>query len=378
MRMKTRKIVVVHITQAGGGVDIGIQNISRFIDDRRFESHIIQPPGDGCFKTKSGRQIRQHFVSFGREIQPYSDAGALFHILRVLNRLKPDLIHAHSAKGGLIGRLAGRILNIPTLYTPHAFSFLSAESGIKGRVYLYIEKLARLFTHRFLACSQSELEIGNKIVGIAGKKSRVWQNCIDPALFKIPRKKVFEFQYFCICGRPSHQKNLEYLVEIMNKLKTKGSELKCIITGVGHYSPLKQAIEKKIKAFHLEDNILMIKWLSHQESMNIMSNAMFYVSTSRYEGLPFSIIEAAALGKPVIATDVYGNRDCVVHGETGFLFPLDATDEVSDTIIRMENNHALRARLGINATAYINDKFNIVKTIGGLEDIYLEAAGTSF
>ncbi len=373
--MMSRKINIAHITQAMGGVEIYIQNVLRYLDDSRFQSDIILPPGSYDFRTGNGKSINPFFVPFTRRISPFKDLKALVYTIRHLRKIQPHIVHAHSAKGGVIGRLAGRILGIPTIYTPHAFSFLSTPSKMARKMYILIEKLCLPLTTALLACSGSELELGYHIIGFPRSRGKVWLNSVESGNPSIRKKKEeFQFPYICTFGRPSYQKNTEGIVSLMRSLQKYGTGLKCLIVGVGHFSPLEKKIREAIKRFNLEDRIIMLGWRKREDCLSILANAFCYVTTSRYEGLSLSILEAMSLGKVVIASDVTGNRDCVENNKTGFLVSLNDHEKMAELIINLEKNKELKKSMERQARRLFYQRFDITKTIGSLENIYISVA----
>jgi glycosyltransferase involved in cell wall biosynthesis len=160
----------------------------------------------------------------------------------------------------------------------------------------------------------------------------------------------------------------------MRSLQKYGTGLKCLIVGVGHFSPLEKKIREAIKRFNLEDRIIMLGWRKREDCLSILANAFCYVTTSRYEGLSLSILEAMSLGKVVIASDVTGNRDCVENNKTGFLVSLNDHEKMAELIINLEKNKELKKSMERQARRLFYQRFDITKTIGSLENIYISVA----
>ena len=117
-----------------------------------------------------------------RSLNPLNDLKALREAVKIIRKEKPDVIHCHSAKGGIIGRTAGWITGVKTFYTPHAFSYLCTPSKLKRWVFMTIERLTRFETY-VLACSESEQEMAIKEVGYSKEHALVWHNgqCASPS-----------------------------------------------------------------------------------------------------------------------------------------------------------------------------------------------------
>ena len=131
--------------------------------------------------------------------------------------------------------------------------------------------------------------------------------------------------------------------------------------------------EEKIKEEDLKDTILLKPWISHEECLNIMRGSMFYITTSRYEGLPLSVIEAMSLGKPVIASDKVGNKDCVCDNINGYLLPLD-TKLFAEKIVSLWKDENKRKEFGSESRRIFLADFCIDSQIDKLINIYRNAA----
>lgn len=375
--MNSCPIKVVHITQALGGVEKALANIVSHLCDRNFRSFIIGPKGNYAFRSSSGRPISAHVVPFVRQINPLADWVALVRTALLLRRIRPHLVHAHSAKGGFIGRLAARWLGIPVVYTPHAFSFLSHPSAAFTKAYILLEKTAKHWTTLLVACSPSERRQAVETVGFSDARTVVWPNAIDPATLACRQKRPFDFPYICTAGRPSYQKNLEMLIEVMEVLVERRLPIKCVVVGAGEYSPLEDRIRQMIISCGLENHMSMLGWLSHDETTNIVAHSICYVTTSRYEGLPLSVLEAMGLSRAVVATDVAGNHDCLVHRETGLLVPFGNVGRMAESIQELALDEGLRERLGRKAREKVLHDFDIRSTIHALEGIYRRVSGNA-
>ncbi len=107
--------------------------------------------------------------------------------VRIIKKERPDLIHCHSAKGGIVGRAAGFLTHTRTFYTPHAFSFLSAQSVVKRNIFLFIECITK-FNARLLACSESEKIMGVNMVHYKKDRAFVWNNAVPDAINELKKK----------------------------------------------------------------------------------------------------------------------------------------------------------------------------------------------
>lgn len=316
---------IMHIGQMIGGLDIYIRNSITNCKDDTMEYVIVCGKEDKHQPViRNGKAVRELHISLYRNLNPLRDFIGLMQVIRCIMIEKPDIIHCHSAKGGIFGRIAGWITGKKTFYTAHAFSFLCTPSRLKRQIYLCIERFTKMNAY-LLACSESERQMGLKEVKYRENHALVWRNSV-PDIHLSPEEKFKsqEEAYICYIGRPCYQKNTLFLAEVMKQVKAFECPLKLQLLGVGYYSSELTELKEQIEKNELEDTISLKPWISHDECLHIVKESLFYITTSRYEGLPLSVIEAMSLGKAIIASDVVGNKDCVSNEVNGYLLPLQA------------------------------------------------------
>ena len=365
---------VLHIGQLVGGLDIYIRNsIEHAVDGMEFViAHGRTDKSKPIFYK--GHEVKAYRIDLQRELSPAKDLKCLFQALRIARKEKPDIIHCHSAKGGVIGRFVGWFTNIPTVYTPHAFSFLSTPNKKKQHVYLLIERAAKLKSF-LLACSESEKSIGMESIGYKKEKSLVWNNSVPDVIKQADiYVEPIDSPYIIYVGRPCYQKNMTLLVDVAEKVHKAHCRIKFVLLGVGYYSPDLEMLKAEIKRKGLEDCFVMKPWLSHDETCAYVNGSMFYLSTSRYEGLPLSVVEAMCLGKAIIATDVTGNKDCVIDKTNGYLVKEEATDIARRCNELIEDSNLLKS-MGEKSRKIYEERFDIEKRIYLLDSIYQKIAG---
>jgi len=142
--------------------------------------------------------------------------------------------------------------------------------------------------------------------------------------------------------------------------------------GVGFYSPNLESVKNKIKKYDLEENVTLLEWLSRESIFNIVKSSQLYISTARYEGLPYAVIEALALKKALVLTNVDGNKDLVDDGQNGYLVDENNVSDFKEKVIELLQNDEKRNRFEINSYEKFSESFDITKTITQLEEIYLK------
>lgn len=368
-------IKILHVAKPLGGVGVYINLLCNEINAQEFHNEIACNFDDDNIDIKNSNKeaIKKYHFSIIREIQPIKDFKCLVQLIRIIKRSKPNIIHCHSAKAGILGRLAGWYSGIPVLYTPHAYSYLSAINPIKVKVFKLLEKVFGMLPSKTLACSLSEYN--RTIEDLKFKKDKVllWNNSISSVDNLKPSKFQNELpdNYICTVGRPSYQKNIELLIESIKTVKKEFNDIHLVILGVGLYSPSLDSVEKLIKKLNLTENVTLVKWIDRLEALSIVKDSMFYVSSSRYEGLPYAVIEALALSKPCVLTNVDGNKDLVEHEKNGYLVS-ENSGELADKILDLYHNQDIRKYQSENSYQKFMNEFNINENISKLKNIYIK------
>ncbi len=371
-----KPIKIAHIMISASGIDTYVRTTLQNINHEHFKFIIIQSKTDYKSFEEIKPSVKSYKIPLQRAINPLTDLIALIKTLLILNKEKPDLIHCHSSKGGVIGRIAGKILNIKTLYTPHAFSYLSTEKNFKASFFRKIEKILFFKNTHLLACSYSEEDRARIDLKIPEELLNTWENSISPSLHLLENTDIElpAAPYICTVGRPSYQKNIEFLIDVFNLVHKKLPKLKFVIAGVGYYSPNLEAVKEKIKTYKLQDSVILLPWTSRNNIFKLIKNSECYVSSSRYEGLPYVLIESIALGVPCVVSNVDGNRDIIHENKNGFLIAENDIHNFSVKIARIVMENELQERLKNGALEIFNANYNLKKNIHKLEEIYLSKA----
>ena len=365
---------IAHILHSVGGVDVYMRLLLNNINENEFETIIIHGQNDTLnpFKYKSGNPAKEYKTNIVREISPIKDIKSIIKCIKIIRKEKPNVIHAHSAKGGVIGRIVGKLTNTQVFYTPHAFSYLSQKNPFKRTIYLFIEKLLANGNSKIIATSPSEKNRAIQDVGYKPENVIVLNNSINPInnISSLSILKTWPDEYICTVGRPSYQKNIDLMIKVLYEINKK-NKIHLVIMGVGHHADQLENVKKLIDKLDLSSQVTLLNWTEREDILNIISNSKLYISTSRYEGLPYSIIEALALSMPCIVTDSDGNRDLIVDGHNGYVIKNQNTIDFKDKIIHLLNNEVIHNQFSNNSRSEFLQKYNVENNIKNLEKIYI-------
>jgi len=276
-----------------------------------------------------------------RDIDPASDVAAIRRLTKWLKHRKPDIIHLHSSKAGAIGRIAARFAGIPAIYSTHAVAFLRTDVSLPTRAMFFaVEWLLGLVGTVTVACSASELAAMRLIPG----RKMVIPNGIDLTSLPQPTpRQDHEGLNIVLCGRITAQKNPELACAIA---EASPPDWRWTWLGGGD-------LEDSVR---VRGRISVTGWLPRSEAMARLTAADVAVHTSNWEGMPIAILEAMAMGLPVVATDVVGNRDLVIQKKTGFIGR--SKSELLEGLRALAASTALRREMGTAARLRVITEFN--------------------
>ena len=324
-----KKIVYI-VESLEKGVGKHIQDLYLKISDKKeFEIYILygMDRASEDILKKIDSQNLVPIKNLKRKIG-INDIKAIFEINKHLKRIKPDIVHCHSSKAGLSGRISAKLSGVSyVIYSPHAYFFLKFDSkSFKRKLFICAERLlSKFFSNITITTSKGEdddfikykLDKKDKKILIEHgiEISEVSKKEIDDERrkYNVTDKNVF----VGAMARFEEQKDPIGTFEIMKKLTQNNSNVKCVFWGNGtFYDEVKKLNEEN-------NNIIILPGETKTPEINL--NALdIYLTASLYEGLPYTLLTSLAVGLPIAASNVEGNKDCVFDGKNGVLF--DAKD----------------------------------------------------
>jgi glycosyltransferase involved in cell wall biosynthesis len=377
-----KKLKVLQILEATiGGTRTHLNLLVNHLSQDKFDisvacSTLRDKNFQGDISRMQSKGIKVYQISMVREINPVKDLLAFINIYRIIKTEKYDIVHTHSSKAGFLGRLAAKLSGVSMiLYTPHAFAFQAYSNRIIKLFFVAIEKIMSRFSTRLICVSESEnkIAIQNRITDI--EKITVIHNAVESNNHRVDNNKINELKrnlginnkriVIGTVGYFRHQKGYPFFLKTAHAVIKDYEDIIFLIIGSGKR---KLEIEKMIRSLKIEKYIIILDSFDHD---NIYYSLMdIFVLTSLWEGMPYTILEAMCMGKPVIATDVTGSRDVVVHEKTGLLVPSKNINAIADAIIMLINDPKKRKILGVNGRKRIMESFLITDKIRDLETIY--------
>lgn len=315
-----------------------------------------------------------------RAVAPRADADALRWLVRWLRRHRPDVVHTHSAKAGLLGRVAASIVGIPAVHTVHGWSSASVSdgrsAGAKRRGIISVERALAGRSRALVVVTPLDAEEGLRHRIGSVDKYRVIRSGIDLAVPRAASRRRAELRgrlgldrqfVFGTVGRLADQKDHETLLAGFEAADIDDSCL--VIIGDG---PRRLELKRQVAALGLG---CRVRFLGHRsDAVELLGAFDAFVSTARWEGLPRTIIEAMAAEVPVIATPVGGVGEVVVHGRTGSLITVGDPIDLAAALNALVEQPDLGRQMAERASAQV-EAFSVEYMRADLRALWCEVGG---
>lgn len=300
-----------------------------------------------------------------RNISLKKDFMSFIQIYNIIKKIEPDVVHCHSSKAGVLGRIAAKFFGkCKIIYSPHSYIFQNPNlSLIKKKFFILLEKtLTKYCTNKVINVANDEFELAQECKLGDKNKFVVIHNGIKVE-DNDKRNNKNEKAVICIT-RFDEQKNPYEIIKIAEKIYQRRKDIIFYLVGSGiYYLPIKQYVtEKKI------NNIVLIGYSNDVKSFLLKGRV--FLSTSLYESFPYAILEALSYGLPVVCTNVIGNREIVKNQQTGWLYNLGDIEKASEIICNI-----IDGKISIDSKSlieFIQQNYNIEQMIEKLQKIYIE------
>lgn len=304
-----------------------------------------------------------HAIQTERRIDPVSNLSSVYQLAQLMRERHYDLVHVHTPIAAVLGRLAAKLAGVKRIvYTAHGFPFHDCSSKSQYRFYFNIEKFSALLTDLILSQSYEDVMTAQKSGLCPPEKIRYLGNGVDIDHFNHDRLNPAEQAQLRASlgipdtanlivgtiGRLTRKKGSGYLIEATAKLLTQFPNLHILVIG-GQLStdpePFQLELVERIQKLGLEKQVTLTGYREDTpELLGLLD--IFTLPTFTHEGLPRSILEAMSMGLPVVATDIRGCREAIIHEETGLIIPPQSSEKLAEALSKLLSNQDLRQAYG--------------------------------
>ncbi|MEW6359378.1 MAG: glycosyltransferase family 4 protein [Planctomycetota bacterium] len=376
-----RKLRALQILEAAiGGTKKHVLQLLRHLPRDRYDlsfvcSTLRDPSFQKDVEALRAEGIKVAVIPMTRAIHPLADLRALAELIRHIRRHRYDIVHTHSSKAGILGRIAARLARVPVvIHTPHAFAFEMAAGRAANAFYRMAERIGARLSDAIVAVSEHERRLAIGLNVLPPDRIVTIENALDdddltPSHNREKMRKELGLEGKQILvgtvGRLTRQKGLPVLLDAAGILLHDFPDMRFLIAGSGEDEG---ALRRKMAALGIADQVLL---LGHRDDTHDLYAAMdIFVLPSLWEGRPYALLEAMAAGRPVVASDVCGLGDVIEDGANGLLVPVGEAARLAEAVARLGRDSELRRRLGRAARQTVETRYRLADAIAKLDAVY--------
>jgi len=348
-----------------------------------YEVHGICSKGPNFdFLTEQG--IKMYPVKIKRAISPFSDIKALWQIYKYLRKEKIDIVHTHTPKPSLLGQLAARLACVRvTINTIHGFYFHDNMKPLARGFYVAMEWIAGKCSTMILSQNPEDIKTAIKLKICRRDKIKLLGNGVDlnkfdPKRFdenfkKEKRKEIGipeDATVIGIIGRLVKEKGFLELFEAFREIIKEHNDVWLVMIGPEEPEKADRISADTFKQYSIESRTVYLG--IRGDIPELLACCNIYALPSWREGFPRSAIEAAAIGLPIVTTDIRGCRQVVENGRNGLLVELKNTNQLKKALVKLIENRELRNQMGQAGFEKAQKEFDENKVCEIVLDTYKE------
>lgn len=353
-----------------GGAQIHVRDLSLRLHNEGNQVSVLTGSGgpltDILLDAGITVRILPHLV---RPMDPLKDLIAIVEARRALSELKPDLVSTHTAKAGLVGRIAAWSLGIPSIFTAHGWQFAEGISPFQRFIVESLERFTARICRKIITVSHYDENLALQRRVVPREKLVTIHNGmpdIPPDLVHSAERSSLNPVRLIMVARLQPQKDHPTLFRALAGLQDRDWTLELIGDG-----PDRESLETLAEELGIAERVIFAG--QRMDVPERLKEANLFVLITRWEGFPRSILEAMRAGLPVVATDVGGCRESVVDGETGFLVGKEDIGEVQEKLRELIDSEDLRKRMGEAGRKRFEENFTFETMYQRTREVYQEA-----
>ena len=363
-----------------GGPAVIVADLMRGLKKSEFEQKLVTgfcAADESDYLDQVATDVKaQKINGLGRSISPIQDFQSFLLLLKIIRQYKPDVIHTHTAKAGVLGRIAGIIAypKAKRIHTFHGHLLNGYFNKLKTKLVIITERFLAQGTHLLLAVGNQVREDLLKVgIGTEAKFKVSYPGLPFPRLTSKPKAREslgleLEMTYLVFVGRLTKIKRPDRLLALGRELKARNIRAEILIAGEGELFASTQEISRR--------ELLPIKFLGWRTDVDLILCASdIAILCSDNEGIPLTLIQAAMAGLPIVSTNVGSVRDVVINRETGILTSADTKAFVQEVIALIHNDEEW-LRLGNSGKKHAETQFSLAGMIDAHAAMYSQILHT--
>ena len=379
-----KRIRVAEVVEATeNGTKKHVLELMRRVDRSRFElelvaSNLRDPKGfQRDVDALRAEGFAVHVIPMTRSVSPFADFRALVRLVRLFHRRRYDVVHCHSSKAGFLGRLAAFVTGRPwVVYTPHCFSFTAGFGRFVGWFYKSLEFAAGRITDRLIAVSPHERDVAihsgaalpHQVATIVNglEDSELAERAPDAALRRelgLPEGAPVVGSI----GRLGRQKGYDVFLRAARLIRDRRAGVRFLLVGKGSYEAPLKALARELgldDCFHFAGE--------RDDVLDIFPLLDVFVLSSRWEAMPYSLLEAMGAARAIVLTRVAGLETVVDNGRAAVIIPPEDPEALAGAVMQLLDDPARRLTLGRAARNVASERYRLGDSIRRIEEVYSE------
>jgi glycosyltransferase involved in cell wall biosynthesis len=334
---------------AVGGATVHVRDMARYLLDRGHRATVLVggsaadgQPGD---RGEAIAEFHRHEIpcipiaGLRRAIHPVHDVTAVRQLTKALQQIQPDLVSTHTAKAGILGRVAARAAGIPAIFTPHGWAITDRISATSGRIFRIAERCAAPLAHTIVNVCDAERELARRHRIADEGKLAVIHNGVRDIPSSLRANPAIDPPRLVMVARFEAPKDHELVLHALAPLRAFTWRMDFIGGG-----PRKEAMQALAQQLGLSEQVHFTGHTTN--TAEELSRAQVFVLASKSEGFPRSILEAMRAGLPVIASDVGGVAEAIADRKTGFVVRRNDAASMTQALATLITRPEVRQELG--------------------------------
>lgn len=363
---------IMHVIQPPrGGAVVAMLLLARDQVGRHEVAVVCHSSGDAA-ETARAFGATVWTVPAARSVQTREDARHLLRLRGIIRDFRPDVVHLHSSKAGVLGRIAGRVEGVPIVFSPHNFAYRAYEGSVAARAGFYlVERVLARWTDCLHVVSNDEYENAVRHRMSETRSCGMIHNGVDvePLLHLDPPPPDRSQPVIGTYARLFEQKRLDLLLDAFAELHRRDLPFRGLIIGAG---PTSEPLRRQAGALGLGD-VVEFDSTPHDPAAALRRIDIFAL-TSSHEACPLTVMEAMAAARPVVATRVGGVPEIVADGRSGLVVPFGDPARFADALQHLVEDEPLRRSLSVAGREKARRRFGIKVMAARMEPLYKEAA----
>lgn len=352
-----------------GGAQIHVRDLSVALRSAGHDAVVLAGTNGVLQEDLKARGVPFYFLDhLARKVNPINDVRCLSELRSLLAEIQPDIISTHSTKAGFLGRTAGRMLGIPTLFTAHGWGFTNGRPPLQALAFWAIERATQAWAAQIITVCESDRTAAIRTHLAPRDRLVTIHNAMPDVIDALRADPGVSPPVLKMVARLSHWKDHRTLLDALSGLTQLDWRLELVGNG-----PLRGQLEEQVDFLDIADRVTFLGF--RRDVSEQLADAQVFLLISKWEGFPRSILEAMRAGLPVVASEVGGVHESVLDGTTGFIIPPGDSLHLRECLSRLITSPDLRIRMGRAGRARYEDMFTFDRLVERTVNIYESVLG---